>query len=536
MAQSQRIPLWLLPESASQRKFLKHLRDTYDLKTGRRSSEQIQFLDSTDWCLFKAGCYLQAYQHHAGWLLELHNSEDGRLVGSAPVNQLPRFITDIPAGVLHNKLQKQLSTRTLVPICEVQAERTELLLQDGNGKILLRLYFDKPMAQESGNKQSNKSLPFSLAIVPVRGYETTAQELSENFSQTSELIESKDSPFEVCSAALNISPSIPKSESSSTFTTDEPANKVIKHLLQEQFNKIRKTEAGLADDIVPEYLCDYQLAIRDTRNLLDNMHEVFSGQEVEHFEKEFEWLDKVIDTVRENDVMLTELNAYLSTLNENHIEDLKPLSAYLNDQQQYNLSEFVEIRRGVRHAALVHDWQEFIQHIDEIATRSGAGMPTGKVVKASTSSIYQGIISAAENLSRKSTNQEYRQLYELIKSTLLFLGLFQQFYNKKIIKELVKQLNSVQDMLGEFYALEACTEILDSFLSRLKQTHPEQHVTRYAIRSLVAQLNARKAVLIDEFHTQLDRFVKPRNQQRFIDELGLEVIENKIENSGVLQH
>ena len=129
--------IWLLPGRSSIERTHKQLKSIAGLKTVENRTERFVFLDSFDWRLYRKGWIIQASPHGKRWLLSLIEAATGKLLAAAPVDSLPGLISDIPPGILSNRIYKPLYPRVLSPVCEVRLKRHEYVCLNGEGKHYL---------------------------------------------------------------------------------------------------------------------------------------------------------------------------------------------------------------------------------------------------------------------------------------------------------------------------------------------------------------------------------------------------------------
>ena len=152
--------------------------------------------------------------------------------------------------------------------------------------------------------------PFNTLILrPVRGYEKHLRRLNRSLREAGAEPQTEDLFHDVMRATgrkpgdytsrLNIA-------LEPDLTGAEAARRILGHL----FRTIRRNEAGIKEDIDTEFLHDFRVGIRRTRSALGQIKSVFPEARVARFRKDFSFLGKRTNRLRDLDVALLKQDAY----------------------------------------------------------------------------------------------------------------------------------------------------------------------------------------------------------------------------------
>jgi CHAD domain-containing protein len=521
MSQPIHTHIWLLPGKSSIARMHKQLQSIEGLKVAENHNAQILFLDSYDWRLYRKGWSLQASQHGEQWLLNLFEVASGKLLAVSPVGSLPRFISDIPAGVLYKKLYKPLFPRALLTVCELRLKRREYNYQNEEGKQYLRLFLEQPLAclpeQSQGKKLRNW-----LAVEPVRGYEKEVHKFINLLVKQFDLEEHVTCLLSPCLAAWDVEPTFNDSKPQIAFDYDDPAPQALGRIFISLLETMNTNEAGLVKQIDSEFLHDYRIAIRRTRSLLGQIKHIIPPDKLEIFKNEFAWLSTLTGPARDYDVMLLEFPEYQAMLPEYNSSDYSELWDYLSHKKAEAYDTLIDALQSTRYAEFKQSWQEFLQPDNFALSETCSRSTIGEVANQRIGHIYKRVISEGKSITHKSPIENYHQLRKSCKKLRYLLEMFRSLYSTKKVKVLINELKSLQNNLGELQDLEVHVEILQSFLTQEILIKNDNRMLLTSIQQLVDSMLSRKQTVMDNFFAPFNAFASKKNKQLFAELLGLE--------------
>jgi CHAD domain-containing protein len=121
--------------------------------------------------------------------------------------------------------------------------------------------------------------------------------------------------------------------------SDEASKIILRSLLQ----VMKTNEAYIEKDLDTEFLHDYRVAVRRTRSALGQIKNVFPKEPTLRFKKDFSFVGKLSNQLRDLDVYLLKKDAYKALLPSVLRDDIDPLFDYLSNKRSKALSKLSEV-------------------------------------------------------------------------------------------------------------------------------------------------------------------------------------------------
>lgn len=307
------------PEGFDGHPLIRDLARRYSIRKERTASRRFSLFDTFDWRLFRRSLVLVA----SGNRMALRKLQGRTILHSVEVSSPPVFSSDFPDSDLKGKLAPIITARALEKLAEVDTRSTTYRLLTRDGEMAARL-----VCEESRLAGDDGSPAFwtSFRLRPVggegRGSIPAVREPWEingppeghigNFYREA-LKAAGRNPGDY-STKVTI-PSDP------AMRSDDAARIILRFLLQ----VIRINEAHIGEDRDSEFLHDYRVAIRRTRSVLRQMKQVFPAEVTRRFRKDFAFVGKLSNELRDLDVHLQNEGIYKAMLPLPRRDDIGPL-------------------------------------------------------------------------------------------------------------------------------------------------------------------------------------------------------------------
>ena len=95
-----------------------------------------------------------------------------------------------------------------------------------------------------------------------------------------------------------------KSRAQTNLSKEDSVLLALRKISLSLFEAMCASEQGVKDQINPEFLHDYRIAVRRTRSLLGQMKKVIPPDKLKVFGEEYTWLSTLTGPARDCDVML----------------------------------------------------------------------------------------------------------------------------------------------------------------------------------------------------------------------------------------
>jgi CHAD domain-containing protein len=498
-----------LPDSLDEKQFIRQLVDQYPIKKEPTVTEKFEIFDTFDWRLFNKSLILQL----SGNSLFLRKLYKPDLIHSVRIHSAPVFIEDFPAGELKEQLASIIKMRALLRLVEIQSRSTPYRILNPDEKTVARLVFEKfwPLP----NKRRS-ALAAHLWLKPVKGYNKHARKLVKHF-QAAGLSESKKE--DLFFKALELADNKPGSYSAkiniqldSAMRSDQAAKVVLRFLL----DVMRINEAIFEKDLDTEVLHDFRVAVRRTRSALAQIKNVFPSRTTARFKKNFAYVGKLSNVLRDLDVYLLNQDAYKAMLPAVLRDDIDPLFRHLRKKRAQAFQQVVRGLRSKKYSNIMMDWEAFLNKPPpSSATATNAELPVIDMARQRIYKRYRGIVKMGSRILAKPEDEMLHVLRIECKKLRYLLEFFAGLFPRKKVKTLIEQLKNLQDNLGDFNDLCIQQEYLLNISAELPASQRQLQKTLVAIGSLIETLDHKKQSVKDAFAKTFTDFAAPENQALF---------------------
>lgn len=465
--------------------------------------------DTFDWRIHGHGSSL--HHEHAGDRATLvwRVRDTGEVLGRIELDEVPRFVRDLPPGPVTERLADVVEVRALLPLVTVELTRTVLRLLDDEAKTVAKVVV------EDGSVPQGAPLPVFVEVQPVRGYERRAERLVEVLAAQVTLSPSSEDPTE---AALRAGGLVPGSYSSKLRLRLDPHGTALDAwvtVLRALTATMEANEPGVLDDVDSEFLHDYRVAVRRTRSVLGQAKGVLPPAVRDRFRAEFAWLGRETGPTRDFDVFLLEIPAFEARLPPERRGHLAPFRAFLERHQRAAHEALVEVLRSPRYEACMADWRAFLEH-PEVSPGEApdADRPATEVAAARIRKAYRRVVRDGRAIHDGSAPEELHELRKDAKKLRYALECYGSLFPAAEVAAVVKDLKGLQDVLGEYQDCQVQAGSLERFAQQMLDEGSASAPTLLALGSLVEQLDEREAAARRAFEEHFARFDAPAAHAR----------------------
>jgi len=440
--------------------FFDELAKYYSIKQETKRKKIISYFDTFDWRLYNQN-YCLTFEDDK---FNLYSLSDDSLCRSLPLKTTSelKFWWDFPDSDFKTKLQSILDVRALLHLLTVDTSVERIRILNEDQKTIG--WFD---VEEITSIQSDfKKYLFKLE--PLKGYDAELTQAKEVLFEITGEAQNPEMFFRSLLKAVDKIPgdytSKPILKLNPTMTASAAATAIFTNLLR----IMKRNEHGILSDIDTEFLHDFRVAVRRTRSALTQFKQVFPNHVVERFKKDFAWLGKLSNRLRDLDVYLLNKKLYQSLLPEFLRSELNPLFAQLSRERKRELNKYIRVLQGKTYNDLLLDWENFLnssaESNDEITQNSQA--PVIQLAKQSISKRYKKVLSSGKRITINSPVQDLHSMRIECKKLRYLLEFFSSVFHENEIDQFIKQLKKLQDNLGEFNDLSIQQNNLKQLLDR----------------------------------------------------------------------
>ncbi len=491
-----------------------------EIDSNHKESVELTFLDSFDWLFYVAGVRLRAESCSGvdGKKIVLRWLSNGcslRPPAALHLEQLPKTVTDLPVGYLHDSIDERLGFRSLIPMANIRSRQIKLVIFDKEGKTRCRMTLEHNYARPGRGRRSI-DLGCRLRLEPLLGYESV-------FSKTSKLIEklkgvthTKDDIFEKAVKATGRIPGDYSSKIKTSLKRDWRVDKACRLILLDQLDQIEWNIEGTIESIDTEFLHDLRVATRRSRALLSRFKNTFPISVYKRFSKELTLVGKNTSPLRDLDVFMLYFPKYLESLRPELRSDLMPFYDFLlahHKSEQALLNKNLNSRRFENFRKR---WRAYLEKpLPKNPSARLSTQPIGEIADIRIWKTYRHLTRQGLSITDESPATDLHELRKTCKNLRYLLEFFADLYIKKEIKEIISELKNLQENLGDFQDLDVQAIRLNHFCEEISQEGKTVKKTFIAMDVLITNMNEEKKQVRKEFAQRFSKFSSPKVEKEF---------------------
>lgn len=504
------------PLGLTAEQFLAELSHEADTQLTSTQPSSKTYYDSFDWRLYSTGisCEFsvrlrsrQANQlgsRQAGSVLTVRSINSGLIIASSALKKVPSFGKDFEPGIIRDTLEPLLEMRALLPVCRLDYQLYRLNIVNKDQKTILRL-----LIEEYGSFNNR------VLLQPVKGYDKAAEQLAELLT-TSLNLTATDAP--VLLKALQVGGRKPNDYSSKLNINLDPemrADIAGKYIYSHLLKAIKVNEQGTIADTDSEFLHDFRVAIRRTRAGLSQIKHILPDQISAYYADFFSWLGQITGPTRDLDVYLLSFERYKSSLPESIREDLDPLYDFLLIKQQKAQQELAKKLHSPRYLTTLSEWEQYLKEPSYCqAMGKNAPLTIKELADQRIWKSFTRVLQEGEAINDESPAESLHDLRKSCKKLRYLMEFFQSLYPENQIKQLIKNLKGLQEVLGDFQDYAIQEHSLKVFSEEMMALKVPAH-TFLAMGVLIQDLDAHRSNARKDFGSKFAEFKQEQNQSAF---------------------
>jgi CHAD domain-containing protein len=498
-----------LPDDFNQQQLTDALADHYAVKKERPVLKHMTIYDTFDWRLFNKSFVL----YKSANKLFLRKLFKNAIIHSVAITSPPVFIWNFPDSELKELLTPVLKMRALFKLAEIHSRSTARRILDQNEKTLARLVYEEIRPSRGKNAPV---LAAHLWLQPVKGYSKHTRNLTKHLEAAGF---TEDKNEDIYFKAIEAAGKSPGSYSSKlniqldpAMRSDEATKIILRYLLQ----IMKINEANLEMDLDTEFLHDFRVAIRRTRSALGQINSVFPQNTTIRFKKEFAFVGKLSNQLRDLDVYLLKEDAYKAMLPPVLRDDIDTLFDYLNRNRSKALKQVIGDLKSKKYTQIMHNWEAFLDEpVPDQPPASNADLPVINLARKRIYKQYRRIVKDGNQILENTQDEMLHALRIECKKLRYLMEFFSSLFPRKKIGILIAQLKRLQDNLGDFNDLCVQEEYLLNITEELPATNPKSKKALVAVGSLIRTLDRKKQTTKDAFAKTFTNFASTPNSRSF---------------------
>ena len=389
----------ILPNGYGERQLISQISDHYSIKKERPVFKSFTFYDTFDWRLFNKSFVL----YGSGNRLFLRKLFKHTIKNSIKITSPPVFIWDFPDSKLKEQLAPIIKMRALLNLVEVQSRSVPYRILNLDEKTVVRLVYEE--IRPSGTNDT-PVLATYLWLKPVKGYPKYSQRLTEQCEESGFIIEKKEDIYLKALEVVNKKPGSYSSKLKIHLDPDMRSDEATKIILHSLLQVMKINEANIKKDLDTEYLHDFRVAIRRTRSALGQIKFVLPEETTERFKKDFAFVGKLSNQLRDLDVYLLKEDTYKRMLPAFLHDDIDPLFDYLREKRSKVLKEVISGLKSKKYVQIFQDWEVFLNNISlESPSAPNADLPIIDIARKRIYKIYLKIVKNGNQILENTQDE-----------------------------------------------------------------------------------------------------------------------------------
>ncbi len=298
---------------------------------------------------------------------------------------------------------------------------------------------------------------------------------------------------------------------SDSLTPEMRADEATKRILRAQLAIITAYEPCVAQDVDPECLHKFRVAVRRSRSVLTQIKGVFPPAVTARFKRDLALVGRATNELRDLDVFLLDEARYRAMLPEKLAAGLEPLFAYLRQKRAAALANTLAFPNGAQYRQIMVEWQTFLHEpVPETPAAPHVAHPIYQVARKRIYKRYRRLVSQGMKILENAADEELHALRIEGKKLRYLLEFFQPLFPAAEIIYLIKQLKQLQANLGDFNDLQVQADFLLGAAADLPVTE-ESRPTLTAVGGLIALLHREQMRVKQAFAQTFASFAAPDN-------------------------
>jgi CHAD domain-containing protein len=294
--------------------------------------------------------------------------------------------------------------------------------------------------------------------------------------------------------------------------SDEAAKIILQYLQQ----TIKINEIYIKKDIDAKFLHNFRIAVRRTRSALGQIKSVFPRKITSRFKKDFTFVGKLTNLLRDLDVCILKEERYIAALPAMLQDDIAPLFEHLKKIRFNTLQEVTAQLESNRYLHIVNEWETFLTqpHLD-LSKASNAKVPILNLAQKIILKQYRTIVKAGNKMAKNQEEEELHALRIKCKKLRYLMEFFSSLFPDKEIRKLIKQVKKLQSNLGHFNDMHVQINLLKDIAGQLPAEDSKSKKTLVAIESLIRTLDREKQETKKAFSKIFMDFATSKNENVF---------------------
>lgn len=299
------------------------------------------------------------------------------------------------------------------------------------------------------------------------------------------------------------------------LTPDLRSDQATRFVLCGFIERMLACEAGIIDDLDPECLHDYRVALRRSRSILREMKGVFPERQAERFAAGLKRIGDITSPLRDWQVLFAEFPDYETKVPKVLRPALAPLRVHIERKATVCHGDLKRYLTSPGYRRWMETWQRFLaRRPPKQPVAPNAARPIQEVSGLRIWKSYRQFVRKATVLHAESPVESFHALRKKGKSLRYLLETFGPLHGESVWNRLVAPLKKIQEVLGGLQdASVHRTHLLTLGRELYREEVPLE--TLLALGILVGDLERRQWVCRNAFCDHYSAFDRKEVRRRF---------------------
>jgi CHAD domain-containing protein len=397
----------------------------------------------------------------------------------------PRRQRDLPSTESWLPLASAMGGRALLPLAKCVCRISCVSWDDASGGLQARLHCCCPQLRLKGGKL--RDLPAWLRL-EVRGLKKSwRKRLLDLLEELGSLQPAAQEPWNAVLAAMGRGTGASQA-GPLLLAPLERADASGKRILLRLADVMEGQLEGVSRDLDAEFLHDLRVALRRTRVFLAQVRDLYPPETVQHFREQFAALARLTAPLRDMDVQLEGFSTLQASLPPEQHKAFEAVRRLWLQQRRQSLAEVRVWLKSPQARRLFKSWRVFLgTPLPRRSALAGARLPVRLAAAETLLRLYRKFCDKGRRLGARSPAAAWHEQRMRGKKLRYVLEFFRSLYLGPQVPGLIRELQAVQDLLGEHQDCAVQHAALASALRGLSRNSPGRAAVRLAQQQSVAR-------------------------------------------------
>lgn len=294
------------------------------------------------------------------------------------------------------------------------------------------------------------------------------------------------------------------------------ADEAVRVIMQRLLEMMNANVAGVYTGVDPEFLHSFRIAVRRSRSLLGQIRGVIPQHSWQRYSRGFAWLGEITRSVRDLDVYLLMLDDDKNSLVPAASNELVSLREFFQHQQQLAHQQLIDHLKSPRYTKLIAAWAAYLASPLPVHSRlPNAQLALPDFANQRIWRMLRRVVKQGNAIGADNPPQDLHELRKSCKKLRYLMEFFRSVYPVVLMKQQLKLLKSLQDVLGEYQDLQVQQGFLTMFQQSLATNSPVSQRTLALVDLMLHRLEKRKNKVRKLFKQRFAVFVETKHQHAF---------------------